>query len=200
MASEAVAVTQQVVALLEALNISYVIGGSMASTAHGRIRATMDVDIVVQLEAGHVTPFIAGLGDEFYAEEAAIRDAIARQRSVNLIHYATMFKVDLFVAGSRSFDQIQLDRRQAVLLEPPDHFAYVATAEDTILAKLDWYRRGGESSERQWQDIQGILDVQGTLLDRSYLRQWAAVLAVSDLLEQAINDYENRVQPMDDAS
>lgn len=104
----------------------------MASTAHGCIRATMGVDIVVQLEAEHVTPFVAGLGEEFYAEETAIRDAIARQRSVNLIHYATIFKVDLFVAGLRPFDHVQFARRQAILLEPPDQFAYVATAEDTI--------------------------------------------------------------------
>ena len=46
MLSEPVSVTLQVTKILEKSGITYVIGGSMASTAHGRIRTTMDVDIV----------------------------------------------------------------------------------------------------------------------------------------------------------
>jgi hypothetical protein len=104
-----------------------------------------------------------------------------------------MFKVDIFVAKERPFDQQQIARRQPQVLEPPDHIAYVASPEDVILAKLEWYRQGGEVSERQWQDIQGILDVQGERLDRAYLQQWATSLQVSDLLGQAWAEYENKL-------
>ena len=63
--------------------------------------------------------------------------------------------------------------------------AFVATAEDTLLAKLEWYRIGGEVSERQWRDVLGILKVQAGRLDLAYLRRWAIELKVEDLLERA---------------
>ena len=193
MPSEAVAVTLHVTQTLEVLKIPYAIGGSMASTAHGRIRTTMDVDIVAQVQERHVDPLVLALGADFYADAAMMQQAIAHRSSFNLIHLETMFKVDIFVAKERPFDQQQIARRQPQVLEPPDHIAYVASPEDVILAKLEWYRQGGEVSERQWQDIQGILDVQGERLDRAYLQQWATSLEVSDLLGQAWAEYENKL-------
>jgi len=77
-------------------------------------------------------------------------------------------------------------------LEPPDQEAYFASAEDVILAKLEWYRRGGEVSDRQWWDIQGVLDVQGEQLDQGYLREWADQLGVADLLNKALIECETR--------
>jgi hypothetical protein len=62
----------------------------------------------------------------------------------------------------------------------------LATAEDTVLMKLVWYRSGGEVSERQWNDVRGIVAVQGQRLDRAYLAQWAAYLKVADLVEHAL--------------
>ncbi len=74
-------------------------------------------------------------------------------------------------------------------MEALDHsthaFFPVASAEDTVLAKLEWFRRGGETSERQWWDILGILRVT-TGLDRAYLRRWADSLGVTDLLDRAL--------------
>jgi hypothetical protein len=69
-------------------------------------------------------------------------------------------------------------------------FAYIATAEDTILSKLEWFRAGGEVSENQWKDVLGILKVQGDSLDMVYLRQWARELRVEDLLERALKPFE----------
>jgi hypothetical protein len=62
----------------------------------------------------------------------------------------------------------------------------LSSAEDAVLAKLEWYRMGGEVSERQWNDLLGILKVQGTALDLPYVRHWAADLQVTDLLERAL--------------
>ena len=75
-----------------------------------------------------------------------------------------------------------------VIATDPDRTAYVATAEDTILAKLESYRMGGDVSERQWRDVLGVMKVQADRLDLAYLRQWAAQLNISDLLERAIKE------------
>ena len=189
MLPEQIAVTTLVTDALEVLNVLYAIGGSFASALHGVMRATMDVDLVADLRQEHVTPLVQALGEAFYADAAMMYDAIDQRRSFNLIHLASMFKVDVFVARSRDFDRAQLARRQLHLLsEQPECRAYIASAEDTVLAKLEWYRSGGEISERQWRDALGVLQVQGGRLDLTYMRHIAAGLGVQDLLERAIQD------------
>lgn len=144
MLPEPTAVTLRVVETLEGIGIPYLIGGSFASSVHGVARMTADVDLVVDLKFEHVGPFVQAVQTEFYVEAEAMRDAIRRHESFNLVHLATMFKVDIFVLKRRPFDEAQFQRRQrhAISNEPERH-AYIATAEDNILAKLEWYRTGG---------------------------------------------------------
>ena len=166
MLPEQIAVTMLVSDALETLGVQYVISGSFASALHGVMRATMDADLVADLREEDIAPLVQGLGEGFYADAEMMREAIAQYRSFNLIHLDTMFKVDVFVARPRDFDRTQLARRQLHLLsEDPERWAYVASAEDTILAKLEWYRMGGEGSDRQWCDSLGVLKVQGPRLD-----------------------------------
>jgi hypothetical protein len=123
----------------------------------------------------------------FYVDAQAVEDAITHRSSFNVIHLETMFKVDVFIPKRRPFDQAQLDRRiLQVIATDPERTAYMASAEDTILAKLDWYRQGGQVSERQWRDVLGVLRVQGDSLDMDYLRRQAAALGIADLLEQSL--------------
>jgi hypothetical protein len=186
---EVTRITLLVAQTLERLGVPYAVGGSLASSLHGVMRSTLDVDIVADMQAEHILPLVEALSKEFYADDEMMRDAIEHQSSFNLIHYETAFKVDIFIRKSRPFDQMQLDRRRlSVIASNPEESVYVTSPEDTILAKLEWYRMGGEVSDRQWRDILGVLKTRAGELDLEYLRSWAAELNVRDLLERALKE------------
>jgi len=186
---EPLAVTLLVIEAFEKLNIPYLIGGSLAAALHGTARSTLDTDLVADLRPEQVNQLVEMLQQEFYVDHGMIFDAIEHRSSFNVIHLDTTFKVDVFVAKPRRFDQMQLQRRRLeVVSTEPERRAYVATAEDIVLAKLEWYRQGGEVSDRQWRDILGVLKVQAGRLDSDYLQKWAAELNVADLLQRALKE------------
>jgi len=189
MLSEPIQVTLQVIEAFDRLNIPYLVGGSLASAVHGVIRSTMDVDIVADIRLDQVDEFAKILNGIFYIDTEMIRGAIREKSSFNLIHLDTMFKVDVFLLKQRPFDQNQMRRR---VLQPigenPTEKAYISSAEDIILAKLEWYRKGGETSERQWRDILGVLSLQGNQINLDDLRYWAKNLRVDHLLERALRE------------
>ena len=187
MENEALSVTLEVITVLDQLQIPYLIGGSLASTLHGFSRTTQDCDLVADIRVEQVPSLVHRLGDRYYLAESAMYDAIRDRSSFNLIHLATMFKVDIFLPKARKFDRNQMrNRRQYVVATEPERTAYIASPEDTILAKLEWYRMGGESSERQWRDILGVIQIQGDRLELAYLLQSATDLGVADLLARAL--------------
>jgi hypothetical protein len=174
------------------MEIPYFVGGSLASSAHGVARATLDADIVAKLEPQQAGRFVKELGPEFYADVDAIADAATRRSSFNVIHMATAFKVDVFVPRATAYTDVEMERRQSqVIDEDTGEKMMFSTAEDTLLAKLLWYRRGNEVSERQWRDVLGILRVAGQGLDGSYLSRWAGELGVADLLDRALSGQEH---------
>jgi hypothetical protein len=182
-------VTLLVTQALEKIGIRYAVGGSLSSSLHGVMRSTLDVDIVADLRLEQIPPLIAAFSEEFYADDEMMRHAIQRRGSFNLIHYETSFKVDIFVAKLRAFDQMQLQRRiRSVVATDPEREIYLTSPEDVILSKLEWFRMGGEVSDRQWRDVLGVLKARSGELDLAYLRQGAKELEVDTLLERAIQE------------
>lgn len=187
MISEPIAITLRVIQELDRLNVAYLLGGSLASALYGEPRATLDADLVADLKTEHAAPLVRALSSEFYIAQDAVLEAIRTRGSFNLIHFATSFKVDIFVRKPRVFDASQFARRaRQVVATDPERTAYVATVEDTILAKLEWYKIGAGVSERQWRDILGMLKTSAEALDQGYLMQMANQLQVTDLLERAL--------------
>lgn len=186
MIPEPVAVTLRVTAVLESLGVPYAISGSLASALYGVARATQDVDIIADLHPAHVRPLVDALGAEFYVDNAAVAQEVARRGSFNLIHRETMFKVDIFVSRDHPLDKSVLARaRRQVLHTEPEVSTFLISPEDAIVAKLLWYRQGREVSDRQWRDVIGMLRVLADTLDGAYLQQLAKQVGVQDLLEQA---------------
>ncbi len=189
MQNEPVEVTLKVTEVFERLSVPYLIGGSLASTLYGMVRTTQDSDIVAEMRLEHLQPFVAALQDEFYVDDEMIAESIQRNSSFNIIHRETMFKVDVFIPRPRPFLQSQLARAQKqVFIFETEVSAKFASPEDTILSKLEWYRMGGEVSERQWRDVLGVLKTRAGELDLGYLRKWAKELKVTDLLQRALSE------------
>lgn len=119
--SEVLQVTLLVTNVLDQLKVPYVIGGSIASILHGTLRTTMDADIVANMEAKHIKPFVSSVQTQFYIDEQALLQAIQRRSSVNLIHLETMFKIDIFIPKERPFEQQQLARRIPEQIDAETH-------------------------------------------------------------------------------
>lgn len=183
--AEPIEVTIWISNALERLGVEYLVGGSVASSVHGVPRATNDVDLVARLGGRHVDALVDALKRDFYVDGDMIRDAISRRASFNVIHLATMLKVDVFVFDDSAHAREEMARRQSIELAPGQPPVWMASPEDIVLQKLDWYRKGGEISDRQWGDVTGVLTVQGAALDREYLERWATTLGLTDLLQRA---------------
>lgn len=176
-----------VVVVLDGMGVAYEIGGSVASSACGVPRTTLDVDVVAALGRDHIPEFVARLQSLYYVDENAALEAVERQSSFNLIHLETMLKVDVFVLKSRVYDQnaFQRKRKDRLSVDPAGDSFYFASPEDVVLNKLEWFRLGRELSERQWTDVIGVLKVQRGTVEIPYMRHWAGILGITDLLERA---------------
>jgi hypothetical protein len=163
---------------LDAAGIPYMVAGSFASTFHGIPRTTQDIDMIIEPSGSKLKVFVAALPPkEYYVSEDAALDALRHQSQFNVIDMATGWKADLIVRKSRPFSAEEFRRRVSARLLGLEVF--VATPEDTILAKLEWAAMSG--SERQLRDVGGVIDVKRGELDLAYIERWAGELGVADL-------------------
>jgi hypothetical protein len=184
-----VAALSPVSAALTKLGIRHYVGGSVASSFHGASRSTMDVDLIADMADTHVSEFLRCFDNDFYLSEAAIRDAIRRKSCFNMIHLPTSFKVDVFVSRQRPFDVSAMNRAKIEQLGDSHVLEIrVATPEDAIISKLEWYRKTNETSDRQWDDVTRLLKLRGEVADKGYLRTSAESVGVQDLLERLLRE------------
>lgn len=172
----------RVIGWLDECGIRYMVVGSLASSFHGEPRTTRDVDIVIDPDAEALRRFVRLLpASDFYADADAATEAIDRRTSFNIIEKETGWKVDLLIRRDRPFSREELERRLSVRLLDTD--AYIATVEDTILAKLEWAQEG--ESERQLRDVAAMLAVNAGTLDREYIDRWIGELGLEGMWARA---------------
>jgi hypothetical protein len=178
-----------VVRIFEALGIEYYIGGSLASSAFGIARSTMDIDIAADIRQGQASVLEERLQTHFYVDREMIERAIREKSSFNIVHLETMFKIDIFVVSDEPYDKQAMARRlRKDLTADGANQADLSSPEDIILRKLLWYQSGGKISDRQWDDVLGVMRVQGEQLDAAYLELWAKRLSIFDLLQKAFQE------------
>jgi len=167
--SELKGLLQRVTAALEVTGVPFMIAGSFASTAHGLPRTTQDLDIVIDRSTDSLDALLRALPlEHYYVDADAAREALRRRAMFNAIDQATGWKIDFIIRKNRAFSREEFARRVAMPLL--DVHVYVASPEDTIIAKLEWSTQSG-GSRRQRRDIAGILATMGANLDRAYLER-----------------------------
>jgi hypothetical protein len=177
---------QALVAVFQNMKIPYRIVGSVASSTQGMMRSTLDIDMVAKVEAQHISQLALQLQNEYHLDEELAIEAVKKGSSFNLIHLATMIKIDIFILGKRPYDVVSFERER---LENLDGLTLsFKTPEDVILGKLEWFVQTDKTSERQWSDIVGLMKVQAGALDMDYMQTWAGELGISELLGQALKD------------
>lgn len=188
--NEIAAALEPVISAFDDLGLSYYIGGSIASSAYGIARSTLDVDLVLELETFHIQPLVNKLKGEYYIESEMINDAIKEKTSFNIIHLKSMLKIDVFILKDQLYSKTAFERKTKDKLddEADSIIIYLCSPEDIILHKLEWFKSGGEVSERQWLDILGVIKVQFIKLDKEYLTMWAKQIGVFSLLEKSFSE------------
>ncbi len=187
MASEPIAVVATLARVFDDLGIRYVVGGSLASSMYGIPRATEDADVVADITRDSAALIARALDGEFFVDADMIRNAIDEHGSFNIVHLESMLKAAVFIGRDDAWSREQMNRGRDETIDVDGHAVTIrfASAEDTLLHKLVWYKLGGRASDRQWNDVLGVLRIQDVSLDPGYLDRWARVLQVADLLDEA---------------
>lgn len=173
----------QIVAALEAAGIPYMITGSFASSAHGVVRGTRDLDIVIAPTDEQLRTFVAQFpNDRYYADELDAMDALQHASQFSIIDFGSTWKADLLIRKRRTFSRLEFDRRRPHVIHGIR--VYVATPEDVVIAKLEWAKLG--ESERQIEDAAGVIETQGANLDRSYVERWVRELGLRNEWTRAL--------------
>lgn len=178
---------ERIVGILDDLDIPYALGGSFAASFFGEPRSTADIDVAIVADLGVGESLLERVRAEFYVPMSAARNALVSYESFNVIPVDSPMKVDLFPLGDGLLDRRQIERRVALVL-PSGTSVWVTSPEDIVLRKLDWYRQGGLRSDRQWNDILGVLLITGDRLDVDDMRSAAASLGLTELLAEAIEE------------
>lgn len=178
----------RVVTVLHAQGVPYMITGSFASSFQGAPRATHDIDLVIAIAPDRVPALLHAFPPpDYYLDEHAVRDAVARRDMFNLLQVTTGDKVDFWLVTDDPFDQSRFARRQPAVAMGMNLF--FSAPEDTILQKLKWAEMSG-GSEKQFVDALRVYELQRPRLDLGYVNLWAARLGVEHLWQRIQEEAE----------
>ncbi len=153
---------------LEALELPYMVTGSVASMIYGEPRLTLDVDIVLDLDAGSCAALLATFPEsEFYRpplEVVRLECARESRGHFNLIHHGTGLKADIYLTARDSLHRWGLANRRRIRFGEGE--LAVAPPEYVIVRKLEFWSEGG--SEKHIRDIRAMLASE-LPLDREFL-------------------------------
>jgi hypothetical protein len=188
--SELISALEPIIKIFDEFKILYYIGGSIASSAYGAARSTLDVDVITNLLPEHIHILKEKLKNEYYIDEKMIANPIRTKSSFNLVHLESMLKIDFFILKNNPYSFKELERRVKDKIEDETNSIniYLCSPEDIILNKLEWYKLGGEISDRQWTDIIAVIKVQSENLDKDYLIYWSRQLEINNLLVKCFSE------------
>ena len=149
----------------ERLGLPYCVTGSVAASVYGEPRLTADIDIVLLLGAQDLTALRAAFpeSDYYVPPDDAFARAMERGGMFNLIHHATQFKADIYLATGDPLHDWALRHRRRIDIGGTG--AWIAPPEYVILRKLQFYREGG--SDKHVRDIRFML--AATPIDREFV-------------------------------
>jgi hypothetical protein len=182
---------QALACLAEAFNrlqIKYFVGGSLATSLHGVMRSTQDIDLIIEVAPYDVDRLSVELGANFEIDIESFREAAKTHRSCNIFFLPEFTRIDIYVPENSSFNFSRMNRRQSVRIPGVATDIFVASPEDAVLKKLEWFRKGEEISRRHWDDVLSLAKLHANALDRPYLEEWAAMLGVSNLIQRLFQE------------
>ena len=186
--AEPIKITRMIAGMFEQLQIPYYVVGSLASSFHGIPRATADADLIADIKPKHIRQLSQMLKEEFYVDDERILKAVSSHASFNVIHLGTMFKIDVFIQKRDPLSKAEMARREKYqVTEEKGQELFIASAEDIVLSKLQWYQSGGCVSDRQWNDVLGVIQVCSDDLDYDYLVNTAEKRKLTSLLNKVLN-------------
>lgn len=167
----------RIVRELDRAGIEHMLVGSFASTFHGDPRTTNDIDLVIDSERAALDRFVRQLDPgSWYVSSESAEEAWRSRGQFNVVLLESGWKVDLILRKDRAFSREEFSRRQSAEIAGAE--VHVATAEDTIIAKLEWATAG--ESERQLRDVAGVLELRGRDLDLRYIERWVEELGLRE--------------------
>ena len=177
-----------IIEVFECLGIRYYLSGSIACSVYGLPRGAQDIDVVADIQTEHVSALVKHLQGAYTINAQTLRDAIAQRNAFSLLHLSSLVKVDVMLPRGTPFDSLVSQRARQLSLIEGYQPIWIASPEDVVLMRLEWYRDCGATADDQWNDMLGVLKVQAPTLDLTYLRHVAQTLNDSGLLEQALID------------
>lgn len=171
------AVLRDVARRFDSRGIAYMLTGSMAMNLYAEPRMTRDLDIVIELNERDASALVELFEPDYYVCQEEIDLALRSTGMFNLIHQASVTKIDCIVRKSDAYSRAAFARRKTVKIDGAE--IEVIAKEDLIIAKLLWLKES--DSAQQKRDLQNLLQ---TDCDEALLKALTTELGLTEWLEK----------------